>query len=74
MSSHSGKYPVAIRGIRSFPQNLHANRASRRHYVVDYLQEMFVFRQMLITFDKLVLEVKEETESLYLFPLFLAHH
>ncbi len=79
MSSLSGKYPVAIHGIWSFPPSLHVNQASRMHYMGDYLQEMFVFTQMLITLDKPVfwkLERKlrrREFSQYFFIQLLLAH-
>lgn len=41
------------------------------HNVKDYLQEKFLFAQMLITVDKLKLEVKEEAEKDYVSSILL---
>lgn len=42
-----------LKGSDPFIPSLHVNQASRMHYMGDYLQEQFVFTQMLIILDKL---------------------
>lgn len=77
VSSQSGKYPVAIHGIWSVPPSVRVNQAGTIHYMEDYLQERFVFTQMLIRLDKVVcwkLERKLCVFSEYsLIRLLLAH-
>lgn len=72
VSSHSGKYPVAIHGIWSFLRKLHVNQARRMHFMGNYLQELFVFTQMLIWGDELKPEARAKRKILWLLQKFFS--